>query len=91
MKTEIEIKDKTTESASKFRYLANTVSASRDNKLEIRTKMERARSVFLNMRNLFTLLEPSLDWRIKIAICFVFPMLMYSSKHWILVSDSVGG
>lgn len=54
MRTNIRIYNKPIDNVTKFKYLGSWVTNDLDSEVEVRTRIERARSVFLKIKNLLT-------------------------------------
>lgn len=74
----------TLERVKQISYLGCTLNDSWDHSREIRQRIEKARSVFLRMRNVFSSNSLSLDLRKKMIKCYVYSVLLYGVEAWTL-------
>ena len=74
----ISVNGEAVEQVSTFQYLGTIVtSGNYDIKREIRSRIEKARQAFWNMKNFFTGSELNIDLRMRMIRCYVFSTLLY--------------
>lgn len=67
---------------SSLKYLGSLVNQQCDPKLEIRSRIAQARITLNNMKTLLANRNLSLELRIRILRCYVFPVLLYGCESW---------
>ena len=65
-----------------YTYLGTTVNAKWDQASEIRSRIEKARAAFNNMKKLFTSKDISLQLKLRLVRCYVFSVLFYGVEAW---------
>lgn len=76
------VKNELVEQVEKYCYLGSLVNSQWDQSIEIRSRIEKVRIAFNNMKLLLT----SKDYwtKIKLAKCYIFSILLYGVKAWIM-------
>lgn len=74
----------TIERVSKFQYLGTWFHDETDQAIEVRSRIEKARQVFLSMRNLMTRKDLKLQLRMRLVRCYVWSVLLYGMEGWTL-------
>ena len=78
----IRINNQPVEQVHSFRYLGATVNDQIDPKIEIKSRIEQARGTFIGMRDLFVNRGLTLQLRMRLLRCYVFPVLTYGCESW---------
>ena len=81
-KVNIEVNGRTIEQVKKFKYLGCWITENLDPDLEIRTRIEMARSVFLRLRNFLSDQGLSLESRFRFVKCYIYSVLLYGMETW---------
>lgn len=69
---------------SSYKYLGALVNENNDPKSEVLSRIEQARCAFFAMKKLFTNKHLSLQLRIRLLRCYIFPVVTYGSECWTL-------
>ena len=77
----------TLEQVQKFKYLGQWITDDGRCELEVRSRIEMARSVFLKMRDVLTSQSISLEVRKRLVRCYVLSTFLYASESWTLSKD----
>lgn len=80
----VSIYNKQIENVIKFKYLGSWITKDLDPEVEIRSRIEHARSAFLKMKNLLTNPTLSLDIRYRFVKTYIFSILLYGVETWTL-------
>uniref|UniRef100_A0A8D9DVR2 Craniofacial development protein 2 n=1 Tax=Cacopsylla melanoneura TaxID=428564 RepID=A0A8D9DVR2_9HEMI len=72
------------EKVSAYNYLGTRVNSNSEYYPEIKIRIEKARSAFLKMRPILSSHDLSLDTRVRLLKCYVFPILLYGVEAWTL-------
>lgn len=65
-----------------IKYLGTLINQQCDPKIEIRSRIAQARKTLNNMRTLLASRDLSLDLRIRLLRCYIFPVLLYGCESW---------
>lgn len=82
--TELLINNDVVERVEKFSYLGTTLCETWDHSVEIKCRIEKARSTFITMKNLLTSGDLSLELKNRIVKCYIYPVLLYGVESWTL-------
>lgn len=72
------------ERVERYNYLGTSVNCSMDYCSEIKIRIEKARASFVKIRKLLCSRDLSLDLRVRMLRCYVFPVLLYGAETWTL-------
>ena len=72
------------ERVDKLVYLGTILNSQWDHTAEIRSRIEIARSTCIRMRSLLYCNDLSLDTKMRIVRCYIFPVLLYGVEAWTL-------
>ena len=72
------------EQVSSIKYVGTILNDSCDINREIWSRIEQARRTFLNMKNVFTRSELSLNLCMRMVRCYIFSVLLYRCESWSL-------
>lgn len=78
------INGKPIEKVKKYRYLGVWLNECWDSEMEIRTRIEIARSAFIKMSSLYCNKDINLKLRWRLVKCYVLSILMYGVEAWTL-------
>lgn len=70
------------EKTTKYKYLGTWITNTIDQTLEIKTRIEMARNIFLKMRAFFCDRQIKLDLRTRMLRGYVFSTLLYGMEAW---------
>lgn len=73
---------------SNYVYLGTNVNDRWDHSVEIRQRIEKARSAFTKMNNIFKSHSIPLKTKIRLLRCYVFTVLLYGVESWTLTEAS---
>ena len=76
------------ERVSKFTYLGCTIDENWDHSTEIKCRIEKARTTFMQMRSMLCSKDLSLNMKKKIIQCYVHPILLYGAEAWTMSEAS---
>lgn len=71
-----------------YKYLGSTIDCKGDNSVEIRARIEQARTAFRKMSKVLSCKNFSLNLRLRLLRCYVFSVLLYGSEAWTLTTCS---
>lgn len=71
-----------------FVYLGSVLNAHWDHTVEIKSRIEIARSTFTKMRPLLCCGDLSLTTKLRIVKCYVYSVLLYGAEAWTLTQTS---
>ena len=74
------------ERVDKYCYLGSLVNSQWDQSMEIKSRIEKARTAFNNMRALFVSRDISLKSKIRLAKCYIFSILLYGVEAWTMTN-----
>ena len=80
----LRIHNSTVEQVPFLKYLGILVNEQCEPKKEIRSRVEQARRIFTSMKSLFTSRDLSMQLRIRLLRCYIFPVLLYGAESWTL-------
>ena len=83
-KIEIKVDDKTLEQVKQYLYLGHIITEDGKCEVEIRRRIEIARSNFLGMKNLLTTRNLHLNTRKKLIKCYILSTFLYASETWVI-------
>lgn len=72
------------ERVEKYCYLGSVVNSQWNQSIEIKSRIEKSRTTFNNMKPLLTSRDLSLKTKIRLAKCYVFSILLYGVEAWTL-------
>lgn len=76
------------EKVNKYTYLGTNINDNWDHSVEIRTRIEKARTAFIRMKKVFTSHDLQLTTKIRLLRCYVFSTLFYGVESWTLTEAS---
>ncbi|CAG9836785.1 unnamed protein product [Diabrotica balteata] len=74
----------------RYYYLGTTINDQWDHSVEIKQKIEKARSAFVRMNKIFKSHNLPLKTKIRLLRCYVFTVLLYGVESWTLTEASMG-
>lgn len=77
------------EEVTKFKYLGCLVTNRWDPEVEIRSRIEQARSTFLKLKKFLTNNDLSFQLRYRMVKCYVWSVLLYGVEAWTLKVTSI--
>ena len=83
-KAQLKINNQIIEQVKKFKYLGTTLNSTWDCDVEVKTRVAIARTAFAKFNNYLLRREVSLNLRIRVLKCYIWPILMYGSETWSL-------
>lgn len=72
------------ERVKKFSYLGTWVCEDWSSDVEIKCRIEKARSAFMKFKNVLTNSDFDLDLRVRFTKCYVWSVLLYGMEGWTL-------
>lgn len=75
------------EHVEKYTYLGTIVHNQWDMTVEIKSRIEKARSTFVRMKNIFTGRNISLLLKIRLIRCYIFTVLLYGVEAWTMTEQ----
>ena len=72
----------TLEQVDKYTYLGQVITEDGRCELEIRRRIQIAKTNFLKMKNILTSRKLSIELRMKIMDCYILSSLLYASETW---------
>ena len=81
-KVEINVDGKILEQVKQYIYLGHIITEDGKCDVEIRRRLEIARSNFMNMKSLLTARKLHLNTRKKLIRCYILSTLLYASETW---------
>ncbi|KAI5746880.1 hypothetical protein M8J77_008501 [Diaphorina citri] len=72
------------EKVNSYNYLGTYVNSSADHYAEIKIRIEKARTSFVNMKRILCSRDLSLNLRTRLLKCYVFSVLLYGVEAWTL-------
>lgn len=85
---EITVNGNTLERVRKMTYLGCVLNDGWDHSVEIKARIEKARAMFVNMRNVLCNLRLNLKTRLRVLRCYVFSTLLYGVEAWTLTETT---
>lgn len=85
----LELNGKQIERVKKFKYLGSLITDNLDPDVEIKSRIEIARSTFYAMKPLFCNRGLNLNLRQRMIKCYVWPVLMYGVESWTLKTNTL--
>lgn len=82
------INGKHIEQVSKYKYLGTWLNDEWSYRQEILARIEQARAAFVKMKKMLTSPGLSLDLRIRMVRCYIFPILLYGMESWTLHKET---
>ncbi|VEN53317.1 unnamed protein product, partial [Callosobruchus maculatus] len=73
----------------RFRYLGAWINTTLDQDLEIKSRIEQARSNFMKLRNILCDQNLNIDLRVRLAKCYSWSTLLYGAETWTLKIGSM--
>lgn len=80
----INIYDTAIEKVEKFKYLGSCITTNVDPDVEVRSRIEQARAIFLKMKNLLCNATLNLNLRYRFVKAYVHSVLLYGTETWTL-------
>nr|CAH7731963.1 unnamed protein product [Callosobruchus chinensis] len=77
------------ERVNKFKYLESMVDDQCNLELEIRCRIEQARSTFLKLKKFLTNRNLNFKLRYRIVECYVWSVLLYGAEAWTLKAPAI--
>ena len=87
LKCKVKVKDETIKQVAAFNYLGSTITEDARCEKEIRRRIALAKSAFSKLDKLLRNPTLSLNTRMRILECYVYPVLMYGSESWTISSS----
>lgn len=72
------------ERVSKYTYLGTNINDQWDHSQEIKARIEKARAAFNGMSVIFKNHHLTLDTKVRLLRCYIFPVLLYGVESWTL-------
>lgn len=76
------------EKVHKLTYLGSNINDNWDPSAEVKIRIERARAAFIRMKKVLCSHDLTLNLRMRMVRCYVFPVLLYGMEAWTL-SDAM--
>ena len=76
------------EQVRSYTYLGSNINEQWDHSVEIRCRIEKARSTFAKMQTLFKTSDLDLGTKVRLLRCYVFSVLLYGVESWTLTEAS---
>ena len=70
------------ERVERYTYLGSMVNSNWDQSVEVRCRIEKARTVFNKMKTFFVSRNLSLKLKIRMVRCYILPVLLYGVEAW---------
>ncbi|KAI5732155.1 hypothetical protein M8J77_022354 [Diaphorina citri] len=80
--TNLLMKGQQLEKVDKIKYLGCNLNSDWETSREIKSRIEQARATFTRMQNIFKSHNLSMDLKIRMIRCYVFPVLLYGMEAW---------
>ena len=74
---------------NKFKYLGCIINDNIDHELEIRCRIEQARTAYFKMKKVLTCKDMKLNLRVRLAKCYIFSTLLYGMESWTISDRSL--
>ena len=74
----------TIERVERYTYLGSMVNSNWDQSVEVRCRIEKARTVFNKMKTFFVNRNRSLKLKNGMVRCYILPVFLYAIKAWIM-------
>ncbi len=81
------MKDQLIQQVSSFNYLGSTLTDDARYVREIKRRIALAKSAFGKLDNILRNCKMTLNTRLRVLNCYIYPVLMYGSEAWSLTSD----
>ena len=72
----------------RYTYLGLMVNSNWDQSVEVRSRIEKARTVFNKMKTFFVSRNLSLKLKIRMVRCYILPVLLYGFEAWTMIDLS---
>lgn len=86
---QIVIDDKLIERVNDFKYLGCNINDKLDSDVEIKIRTARARSTFIKFQRYLCRREVSLNIRLRMIKCYIWPIITYGAETWSLKLKSM--
>ena len=86
----IKVNGQILEQVKKFKYLGQWITEDGRCDLEVKTRIEMARSAFVKLRDVLTSKSVSLNTRKRLVRCYVLSTFLYASESWTLNKELEG-
>ena len=83
----LKVKDQIINQVSTFNYLGTTITEDARCMKEIKKRIVLAKSVFSKLNNILRNTSLSMRTRMRVLKCYVYLVLLYGSKTWLITSD----
>ncbi|KAJ2952534.1 hypothetical protein O0L34_g6852 [Tuta absoluta] len=80
----LKVRGQPLERVQSYKYLGCIVNEQSDHSIEIKCRIEQARSAFVKMSDLLCNRSLQVSTRVRLARCYVFSILLYGSEAWTL-------
>lgn len=84
------INEKVVEQTLTYTYLGTVLNNQWDHSQEIKSRIEKARTTFIQMSKLFKTHNLSLELKLRLLRCYVFSVLLYGVESWTLTEATAG-
>lgn len=84
---QITLGSQTIERVERYNYLGCGLNVDWNIGQEVSSRIERARNAFTKMKQLLTSRQLSLNLRLRLVKCYVFPVLLYGMEGWTLLDQ----
>lgn len=75
------------ERVSRLVYLGTNINEEWNLSTEIKSRIAKARTTFMKLRNILSSHNLSLDLRVRMIRCYIFPVLLYGAEAWTLTES----
>lgn len=77
------------ERVTSITYLGTSINSQWDHAKEIKSRIEKARTTFVNMQKVFKSRDLNLNTKIRLLRCYVFSVLLYGAEAWTLTEATM--
>ncbi|CAG9834914.1 unnamed protein product, partial [Diabrotica balteata] len=85
----IRVNNKNIQKVPKFRYLGSWITEDLDPNIEIRSRIEQARTAFTNMRTFLSNSSLNLTLRYRFVKCYIYSILLYGVETWTIKANVI--
>lgn len=82
--TDLVVRNEVVERVHSYKYLGCFVNDRSDHSIEIKCRIEQARSAFMKLSHLLCNRSLKISTRVRLARCYVFSVLLYGVESWTL-------
>ena len=86
---ELKIGDRNIQQVSSFKYLGAMLNEKCDDDEEVKIRVNIARNAFARLRTYLTRGEVPLALRMRVARCYIWPIILYGAESWSLKVKSM--